>query len=461
LTRSVQYEDSLRGGAIILDIKNAKPGVPVVPKPKSEAPKKKIEKNAPKPEGVKAPEPKEEAKNADEGLFHGEPIELPVGPLKKLWSWEPHTEKEEIPWVSERPGFKSFYKEGAGFKPFGKHFPYIGVAAGTEIVGEPNPVDDCILEAKHRAWTQKAQRRDVPRALFTRAFMGRLVFDHKTLPRLRYTYDDRMQLHEYEAEWGIKYQSYTTHAVDALYSFPPIFGKTIITVNPWYKRVKVKSKDDPNSVEDRDQYILSVSLADAGPLDLIYASVDYYEGKRTRTPWVSKPNQWAFKTEIRKSFDGPRLLFVPGWYYTRTRYRPAPDKLQKHELFVEIGKDFTDRIRTTLKPKFIYTKTEWPQDLAAGDMGSALTPGLTEVDAKVLELPLVLSYELFKDFDVRLNLEHNNGFSYKTFNNFGLGPEIELFKPGRVRLKFGAKYNNYYNLGKGIWTLYTKMYFAM
>ncbi|MFH1407056.1 MAG: hypothetical protein ABIH01_03525, partial [Candidatus Omnitrophota bacterium] len=94
LTRSVQYEDSLRGGAIILDIKNAKPGVPVVPKPKfkkpkpkSEAPKREIEFSQELKED-KEPQLKEEeseAKSGNEGLFHGEPMELPG--VNRLLGW--------------------------------------------------------------------------------------------------------------------------------------------------------------------------------------------------------------------------------------------------------------------------------------------------------------------------------------------------------------------------------------
>lgn len=361
----------------------------------------------------------------------------------------PEVEKREIIIEPVRAGFERYYWEGEGFKVT----DWLGLAARMEIYEEPNPLDDYILEAKELGRTTKSQRAEMIMPLFTRAFAGRVVLAYKNWPRLDYTFDTREILHEFEIKYGIKDQDWQTHEFALHYTFPRIEPIGILTLNPVYKRISLSSKDDVNTAQDRDEYILNIGWIPIPDLE-IFGQVDYYEAKKLNTTWVDKPEQRLYRFELRKNFPQYKLKIVPGYSYSKTEYLPEPDTFTKQEIYLDIGKDFTDRLRGASKLEVILSESDWPG-------GSSLDPNLLSADAEVFNLENKLSYELFKDFDTSVELNYSHGFDFSAFDNIGLLGEVEFFRPGFLRTSLGCEYINYYNLDEDLWLLYFKAHLFM
>lgn len=367
------------------------------------------------------------------------PAAPPFGFISSLTP--PEETRPEILSDTKRAGFQKLYKEGIGFQPVRG----LGFSARTEIFEEPNPVDDYILESKILNFSEISQFRRSLTPLFTRAWAVRTVADYEPLPRFTYEYDERDIEHEFETRYSFKNRHLRTHALNALYSFGRIPLVGLVTLNPWYKRVLQDSDSDLGSYEHKDEFIVNLSLQPTENLEYFF-QYDTYDSDKTRTLGASKLQ--LFKAQVRMRFPQWKLFVIPSVEYSDTDFDPSDDEFTKRDLFVDWGFDITPRLRASSKEQWVYTKLSQP----------AVTSGPTNPDAQAFATTNTLSYELFKDFDVSLGLDHARGFGYSHFNNVGFRAEMEFFKPGILRAKLGYEWLTYYNISDDLSLLYLRIF---
>ena len=351
----------------------------------------------------------------------------------------PEEGRPEILEAGKRAGFQRLYKEGIGLQPIRG----LGFSARTEIYDEPNPVEDYILESKILNFSEISQFRRSILPLFTRSWAARMVADYEPLPRFTYEFDNRDIYHEFETRFGFKNRNLETHAVNALYTFPrmPFLGR--LTLNPWYKRVIQESDQDAGTFENKDEIILNFSLQPTENLEYFF-QFDGYDSHKERTVGASKLK--LYKGQVRMRFPKLKLFVIPSYEYSDTDYDPSDDEFTKRDLFVDWGFDLTKRLRVSSKEQAIKAETSQPGKFPSNP------------DAEVFNTYNTLSYELFKDFDVSFGVDYSKGFGYSTFNNVGLRAEMELFKPGLIRAKFGYEWVSYYNIQDDLSLLYLRLF---
>jgi len=347
--------------------------------------------------------------------------------------------RPEILEAGKRAGFQRLYKEGIGFQPF-RGF---GVSARTEIFEEPNPVDDFVLEAKILNLDEIGEFRRSILPLFTRSWAIRSVVDYQPLPRFTYEFDDRTILHELETRFAVKDRHLETHAINALYTFEdvPVLGD--VTVNPWYKRVLQDAELDVGSFEHKDELIFNLSVQPSPNVEYFF-QYDTLDADKTRTAGGSKLQ--LFKGQVRLRFPSLKLFAIPSYEHSSTSFDPGDDEFIKHDLFVDWGFDVTKRLRASSKERMVLTELT-----RAGSIPSNPT-------AETYSTENTLSYELFKDFDVSLGVDYARAAGLNAYNNVGLRAEMELFKPGIIRSKFGYEFVNYYNIDDALHLLFWRLF---
>lgn len=366
-------------------------------------------------------------------LFLPKPVPLQAGLTPAQGS------RPEILEAGKRAGFQRLYKEGIGFQPV----PGLGFSARTEIFEEPNPVEDFILEGKIENWDSLSEQRRAIMPLFTRSWALRAVADYEPWPRLTYEFDKRDILHELQARFNVKDRDLETHAVNALYTFYNVAFVEQLTVNPWYKRIFQESSDDPNSFEDKDEFILNLSTQPTPNVEYFF-QYDTFESVKTKSIGASRGK--LFKGQVRLRFPSLKLFAIPSFEYSDTDYDPSDDELVKRDYFIDWGFDVTKRLRASSIEQFVTLDLQ-----RAGNVPS-------NPEAHSFATKNTLSYELFRDFDVSLGFDHARGVGVNAYDNVGLRAELELFKPGVIRAKVGYEWVSYYNIDDDLSLLYFKLF---
>lgn len=346
-----------------------------------------------------------------------------------------------------RTGFKGYYYQGEGYGIT----PWLGISAYTEIYEEPDPIDDLVFDSKVLGYDNKNQFVSQVLPLTNRAYAGRVTFDNPKVewtPRVRLTYDLRETLHDYQVRYNFKHFQQETKEIDIqkTYDYDYI---GFVTWNPGYKRVILSSEQDNPTAGHRDDYYFAFTIT---PNDVFetYTKLEYYEEKKVNTPWISKPKYGLGSTEFRIKVPSLRLRITPGASYSRTMYRPTSNKFSKAEIYLDTGIDFTDKFRGSFRAQNNILEG---YDTAFPDR---------EVKVSTYDFTNKLSYEVIKDVDVSagLNYAHAPG-KIDAFDNISPLIEAELFKPGKIRLRGGYQFVDYYNLEKSLALLYLRAYFFM
>ena len=347
--------------------------------------------------------------------------------------------RREILSEGKRAGYQRLYREGIGYEII----KGLGVSARTEIYEEPNPVEDYVIESKILNFSSLANFRRSLTPLFNRAWATRIVSDFEPWPRLTYEFDDRDVEHEFETRFGFKNRHLETHSVNLLYTLPraPLLGW--ITLNPWYKRVLQDSDQDIGTYENKDEVIFNLSLQPSDNIEY-FLQFDGAQADKTRTLGGSKVK--LYKGQVRMRFPSLRLFVIPSYEFSDTDYDPSDDEFSKRDVFVDWGFDIGKRWRVSSKEQFISAETSQPGKEPSNP------------DAEVFNTFNTLSYELLPDFDVSLGLDYSQAAGLNAFNNVGLRSEMELFKPGLLRVKFGYEWLSYYNINGDLSLLYWKLY---
>ena len=204
-----------------------------------------------------------------------------------------------------------------------------------------------------------------------------------------------------------------------------------------------RGEDDLGTYEHRDEMVLNFNLQQTQDLEYFF-QLDMYDSRKTRTLGASKLK--LFKGQVRLRVPQWRMFLIPSYEYSDTDFDPSDDEFTKRDVFVDWGFDITKRLRASSKEQWVYTKLSQP------------TASPSNPDAQAFTTTNTLSYELFKDFDVSLGLDHSRGLGYSTFNNVGFRAEMEFFKPGILRAKLGYEWLSYYNISDDLSLLYLRIF---
>jgi hypothetical protein len=115
-----------------------------------------------------------------------------------------------------------------------------------------------------------------------------------------------------------------------------------------------------------------------------------------------------------------------------------------HETFLELNKDFTDRWRATHRTDLRWNQLEHEPSSSVYWEKDVYQP--PRIKAQSLKESLKVSYEIIKDLDISAGVNWSTGLGYTYFDNVGGLWEIDLFKPGLIRVRFGYFHNIYYRL---------------
>jgi len=365
--------------------------------------------------------------------------------------------RPEILVKPERAGYKRFYEQGLGFKVT----DFLSVSSRVELFEEPIPVESLIFGLYQKAWytkpwpesnihlVDKWNKQDAQadvRHSYTRAYAWQAILRlHPALPLLRYTYDRRDLLNYFDPTInGFKLLMQETHEAFAEYAVPfrvPVLGK--IVFNPGFQRIRFHGRGNPYASENRDKYLFHFLFKHADNYQTFFG-YEYFNGKVQNTPWIMKPNQQHFMVEERIWIPKQKLSIIPGWYYSHQHWRPDPAVFWLHETFCEFNKDFTDKLRATQRTDLRWGQLEHEPDSSVDWQAIVYQP--PRIKAQSLKESLKVSYEIIKDIDVSAGVNYSTGLKYTYFDNVGGLWEIELFKPGLIRVRFGYFYNLYYHL---------------
>jgi len=363
----------------------------------------------------------------------------------------------EIEVRPERTGFERYYEQGLGFKVT----DFLSASARVELFEEPIPVESLMLNLFQTAWYtkpwpetdvhmadkwSKSDARNAVRHAYTRSYAYTTILKlHPKLPLVRYTYDRRDLLNIYDPYInGFKLLMQETHEVFLEYGVPykvPLLGN--IVMNPGYQRIRFHARGNPYGSEYRNKGLFHFLFKHSDNYQTFFG-YEYFSGKAMNTPWIMKPNQQHWKLEERMWFPKEKLSIIPGWYFTHEHWRPDPAVFWMHETFVELNKDFTDKWRATHRTDLRWNQLEHEPNLSIDWEDDIYAP--PRIKAQSLKDQLKVSYEIIKDVDVTAGINWSTGLGYTYFDNIGGTWEIELFKPGLIRVRFGYFHNIYYRL---------------
>ena len=375
-----------------------------------------------------------------------------------------------------RPGLERSYQENDGFRLV-RMFDWIdgidsidliGVAGRTEFVEEPFPLESLILDAKKinairwGRWETREQYRSQIYPLYTKSAAIETYLTYGNLPKFIFTYDYREIYHQYQALWGYKdwdIKTFEFRLEDSRKWYPIGY----VTISPGFK-YQIYDSDDPAATtwgmstanEHRDNYFLEFLWAPSGTLEF-YGKVDAFKTNFHDINWKYSPWHWGVRGEVRKKYMPWQLSITGGYAHSFDKYSPFENFLRKEELYLDLSKDFTGRLKGSSRWEWIYAELTEDDNIAP----MWPNPNPYQADAKVLNSENKLQYELFKNIFLTGGAGHSYGFGFDDFNNFSLYTEIEYYNAGYFRTSFGYRYTRYYYLGEELNCLYFRCFLFM
>ena len=376
----------------------------------------------------------------------------------------------------ERPGLERTYEETDGFRIV-RLFDWIdgidaidavGVAARVELAEEPFPLESLILQARQLdkirfgRWETREQYRSQIMPVFTKAGAVDTYITYGHLPKFTFTYDYREVYHNLQSLWGTKDQDTKTFEfkLEDTRKWYPI---GYITFVPGYKyqiwdSENARSGGDDSGNFHRDVYFLETLWAPSGTLEF-YTKVDAHKDNYHDITWKYSPWHWGVKGEVRKKILPWQMNIIAGYEHSFDKFSPFENFLRKDAGYIDIGKDFTGRLRGSTKWEFVYLEST--EDDNTAPLFAAGNPDPYQVDAKALNIKNKLQYEMFKNIFVTGGADYAMGFDFDDFNNFGLYTELEYYNAGYFRCNFGYRYTRYYTLGEELNTIYFRCFLFM
>lgn len=151
--------------------------------------------------------------------------------------------------------------------------------------------------------------------------------------------------------------------------------------------------------------------------------------------------------ELTKFVPPKRMKFVLSYLYRPEWWVPTGEEWNKNELKFSWEKRFTSRLKFNQEIDYLRIEREKQPH----------TSSYIHLTSQWLAIKNKLSKEIVKDLTIAGEYEYGSGLDFDGFNYHNFDAEIELFKPGLIRMKIGTGYTYYYEIDDHIWSLYFKL----
>lgn len=388
--------------------------------------------------------------------------------------------------AQERPGTERYYQESDGFRLVRMFdwidgidsIDFIGIAGRVELEEKPFPLESLILDAKKidiitlptyqsrpgvtkgAGWQTREEYRSQILPLFTKSTAIDTYITYGNLPKFTFTYDYREIYHQYQAlygnkDWDIKTFEFRLEDARKWYpigyvSFLPGYKYQI------YDSESAYSGNESSANEHRDVYYLDILWAPSGTLEF-YTKIDGHKSNYSDITYKYSPWHWGVRGEARKKYLPWQLSATLGYAHSFDKYSPFENFFRKEEIYLDIGKDITGRLKASSRWEWIYA--EITEDDNQAPTYATFNP--YQADAKVLNVKNQFQYQLLKNLYVKGGFDTATAFGFDEFNNFGVWGEVEFYNAGYFRTNFGYRHTNYFHLEDQLNTIYFRCFMFM
>lgn len=346
-----------------------------------------------------------------------------------------------------------YYKNYEGFK-LNK---YIGIWANYEIEKKPVGLETMVLDAKEFARYSKEELKEYISTNDKEFWDWELRYFYKDyLPKLIYKYhtSDTRRSYPGKLVWSstpLWSENEDYHELKLDFTFRGLRYLGYLRLEPFIRRTKWTSDNDPGFLGEEMRYEVRASCM---PLDDLKLILEYtwLKNKKVNHPVIAGETLDAIKREryyieLIKHFPRRRLKVSLSYLYTPEKWVPTDEEWNKNEVKFYWEKNFTSRLRFRGDINYIHLEREKQPH----------TPNYIHLTSQWLAIKNKLSKEIAKDLTVSLEYEYGTGLDFSGFDYHNLDAEIELFKPGLIRLKLGSGYTYYYHIDDHVWSLYFKL----
>lgn len=394
-------------------------------------------------------------------------------PVERRADIQPVLKKIDINRIGAEPYYETF--EGQRLGPY---FPakYFMVAQRVEIYQEPKPIDAYIMDAKKIRWLHSAQPwnedcdyRSQLVPIFTRAYGTEITMcDPKNKEgQLRYTHDYRdiyngqfpIYLEEHTRDVNYKHEQWDQNEILWMYSKKIPGIEWNFTANAGYRYSTMNAKNDGSTFayyENRHTYLASASIA---PTDRIeaFGQFEYFKSHRPHSTFTYNPDHYFYAGELRMKSKDFKTLVVPRLSYSIDKYYPFYNRFKKWEMQLRVGRDFTKKFSATTTARYVLGIREDVDNTAP----TYASPNPINEMAAWTGIENRAQYNIYDKLWVQGGVDFSAGCNMSDFDNLGYLAGLEYYAPGLIRVDFGWRGNQYYNVDDFMSSVYFKVYFFM
>ena len=394
-----------------------------------------------------------------------------------------------------RIGAEASYTTFGGFRPidYVMKSPALGVGQRVEIYQEPKPLDAYMIMFKEMQHTysdfqgywkgnviyEDCAFRSIVQPLFVRAYGTEFTLsDPKESSsdikgQLKYTIDYRDVYREYYPKYpDVKVERWVQNDVMVITTakIQPLEWIYTSNIGFRYSTVNVKEQDyrwDFSSGDEwRNTYYANQAMA-FNPRCEIFWQGEYFKSEHDRCTWSNQPDHYFTAGELRLKSKDMKTSYTGRFSYSIDKYSPFSNTFEKYEIWARVGRDFNDRFNAYSMLKYAYDHTR------SEDNGVYLSPaplwptpnpplpGPFDVTAIALMSENRVQYRVYDKLWIQAGADLGVGVNLSNFDNVGWLAGLEYYAPGVIRVDFGCRGNQYYNIDDFLTTIYFKAYFFM
>jgi len=345
-----------------------------------------------------------------------------------------------------------YYKNYEGFKLN----PYFGVWANYEVEKAPVGMETLIENAKEFSRYSDEQLREYVSTNDKEFWDWELRYYYKDYwPKITYIYHtaDTRRAYPGKLVWSsnsIWSENEDYHELKLDYTFRNLKYIGYLRVEPFIRFTKWTSDNDSTYLGKEKRYEMKVSCMPMDGLELIL-EYTYLKNKKSNHPNIGGEIMESIKKkryyiELIKHIPEKRFKISFSYLSQPEKWIPTDEEWPKQEVKLYWEKNLTSKLKFRQDLEYLYLERNKQPHLSSH----------LHDTAEYLKCKNKISKEVIKDLTCSLEYEYATGVEFKGFDYHNIDAELELFKPGLIRLKLGTGYTYYYNIDDHLWSLYFK-----
>lgn len=398
----------------------------------------------------------------------------------------------------DRIGADAAYEEFAGLR-FAKYFT---VGQEVHIYQEAKPIDSYILDAwdmrvvaqtnaaydKGEAHKRPVEFRSQIVPQFTRNYRTQFtISDPDDLEgQVRYTLDYRDIYKQYYPVFpNLQVERWLQHEVMFIHAKQVPGCEWYYTANIGYRFANIVVKEEAltqppwqhtyhASDEQRHYFLSNIALAPTDRFEW-FGQFEYFMSRHPRisnqlglranagwpflgTAWESKPDHFYYNTEFRFKSVDKKTVVIPRFSYSIDRYFPFRDIFEKYEMAVDVGHDFTKKLKAKTRIQYVIalnnaTDNNIPTWNGNAPVGQERMPNPHKTCATWVGTENRVSYNFWDKWYAKSGVDFAAGTNMSDFDNWATMLGMEYYNPGLLRASVEWHTNYYYNINDHLNTL--------